>query len=374
MRAIVLVGGEGTRLRPLTWRTPKALVPILGRPLLEHLLLNLKQHGVTSVTLAMTARNEAIRGAFGDGQTLGIDLDYAYEDTPLGSGGAIGSIASTWRAADGGPWAEPFLVVNGDVISDLDVSAMIANHRAKHAVLSLSLHEVEDPSPFGVVDIDADGRIHRFVEKPKAEEAPSRLINAGTWVFDARLIGMLDPTTFNRVEDGLFPRLCADGEPVYGFHQSAYWADVGNPDALLRVNLDMARGAVASPAARAGAAGYEQGIYVDETSTIEDGANIEAPSVIGADCVVRAGSTVSGSLLWDGVTVGAAAEVRDTILATGVSVGDGARLERSVVAHHATIQPNASLQGERIDPAEAGQTDPSQAPARSGTPSSSGTP
>ena len=135
MRAIVLVGGEGTRLRPLTWRTPKALVPILGRPLLEHLLLNLKQHGVTSVTLAMTARNEAIRGAFGDGQTLGIDLDYAYEDTPLGSGGAIGSIASTWRAADGGPWAEPFLVVNGDVISDLDVSAMISNHRAKHAVL-----------------------------------------------------------------------------------------------------------------------------------------------------------------------------------------------------------------------------------------------
>ena len=368
------MGGEGTRLRPLTWRTPKALVPILGRPLLEHLLLNLKQHGVTSVTLAMTARNEAIRGAFGDGQTLGIGLDYAYEETPLGSGGAIGSIASTWRAADGGPWAEPFLVVNGDVISDLDVSAMIANHRAKHAVLSLSLHEVEDPSPFGVVDIDADGRIHRFVEKPKAEEAPSRLINAGTWVFDARLIGMLDPTTFNRVEDGLFPRLCADGEPVYGFHQSAYWADVGNPDALLRVNLDMARGAVASPAARAGAAGYEQGIYVDETSTIEDGANIEAPSVIGADCVVRAGSTVSGSLLWDGVTVGAAAEVRDTILATGVSVGDGARLERSVVAHHATIQPNASLQGERIDPAEAGQTDPSQAPARSGTPSSSGTP
>ncbi len=368
MRAIVLVGGEGTRLRPLTWRTPKALVPILGRPLLEHLLLNLRQHGVTHVTLAMTARNEAIRGAFGDGQALGIVLDYAYEDTPLGSGGAIGSIASTWRAGDGGPWTEPFLVVNGDVITDLDVSAMIANHRARQAVLSISLHEVDDPSPFGVVEIDSGGRIHHFVEKPKADEAPSRLINAGTWVFDARLISMLDPTTFNRVEDGLFPRLCSDGESVYGFHQSVYWADVGNPDALLRVNLDMASGAVASPAARIGAAGYGQGIYVDETSTIDAGAVIEAPAVIGAGCVVRSGSLVTSSLLWDGVTVGVGAEIRESILASGVRVGDGARLERSVVAHHATIQPNASLQGERIDPAEPAQTDPSQAPATSGTP------
>ncbi|MGE3962107.1 MAG: sugar phosphate nucleotidyltransferase [Dehalococcoidia bacterium] len=369
MRAIVLVGGEGTRLRPLTWRTPKALVPVLGRPLLEHLLLNLKRHGVTSVTLAMTARNEAIRSAFGDGAPLGIQLDYAYEDTPLGSGGAIGAIASTWRADDGGPWSEPFLVVNGDVITDLDVSAMIARHRAKGAVLSLSLHEVEDPSPFGVVDIDGDGRIHRFVEKPKIEDAPSRLINAGTWIFDARLIAMLDPTTFNRVEDGLFPRLCAEGEPVFGFHQSAYWADVGNPDALLRVNLDMARGAVTSPAVRPGAPGYGHGIYVDETSTVEDGVTLEAPAVIGAGSVLRAGCTVSGSLLWDGVTVDAGAEVRETILATGVTVGAHARVSHSVVAHHAVINANASLQGERIDPAGHG----AQAEPLPPTPASSGT-
>ena len=369
MRAIVLVGGEGTRLRPLTLRTPKALVPVLGRPLLEHLLLNLRQHGVDSVTLAMTHRTEAIRDAFGDGTALGIAIDYAYEDTPLGSGGAIGSIASTWRDAEGGPWDQSFLVVNGDIVTDLDITAMLEHHRANGAVLSLSLHEVDDPSPFGVVDIDSNGRIHRFVEKPAIEDAPSRLINAGTWIFEPRLIEMLDPTTFNRVEDGLFPTLCADGEPVYGFHQpgafgrsQAYWADVGNPDALLQLNLDMALGHVASPAASP----TGQGVYIHETSTVEDGARIEAPAVIGAGCTIRAGATITRSLLWDGVTVEPDVEVSGSILATGVTVGAGAHIESSVVAHHATIQPNATLEGERIDPD--GHVATTQAPSGTGTP------
>jgi len=353
------VGGEGTRLRPLTWRTPKALVPVLGRPLLEHLLLNLRQHGVDSVTLAMTRRSEAIRAAFEDGAALGIAIDYAYEDVPLGSGGAIGSIASTWRTAEGGPWDEAFIVVNGDVITDLDVSAMIANHRAKGAVLSLSLHEVEDPSPFGVVDIDSDGLIHRFVEKPAIEDAPSRLINAGTWIFEPRLIEMLDPANFHRVEDGLFPKLCGTHEPVYGFHQQAYWADVGNPDALLRVNLDMAAGLVTSPAASPTA----PGVYIDKTSTIEDGAHVEAPAVIGAGSIVRSGATVARSLLWDEVSVGTDASVTDSILATGVAVGAEAQVAHSVVAHHATIQPRTSLEGERIEPDGPAETQP----ARTGT-------
>lgn len=349
MRAIVLVGGEGTRLRPLTWRTPKALVPVLGRPLLEHLLLNLKQHGVDSVILAMTHRSEAIRSEFGDGERLGLSIDYAYEDTPLGSGGAIAATASTWRNAEGGPWDESFLVVNGDIITDLDITAMLRHHREKSAVLSLSLHEVEDPSPFGVVDIDADTQIHRFVEKPKAEEAPSRLINAGTWIFEPRLIDMLDPTTFNRVEDGLFPSLCAAGEPVFGFHRPAYWGDVGNAEALLRVNLDMVTGLVASPAASP----TGPAIYIDETSTIEDDAHLEGPVVVGAGCTIRAGATVTRSLLWDGVTVETEADVRDSILATGVTVGTAAQVAESVVAHGAAIAPNTALQGERIEPAEA---------------------
>ena len=354
MRAIVLVGGEGTRLRPLTWRTAKALVPVLGRPLLDHLLLHLKRHGVTQVTLAMTRRNPQIRDAFGDGARLGIALDYAYEETPLGSGGAIGAIAAGWRETG---WNDTFLVANGDVITDLDISAMVERHRAQRAVLSISLHEVEDPSPFGVVDIDGDGRIHRFVEKPAREEAPSLLINAGTWLFEPGLVDQLDPATFHRVEDHLFPSLCAAGAPVFGFHRPAYWADVGTPEALLRVNLDMASGRIDSPLV----AGSEDGdgLCVGEGARVADGA-ITSPSVIGPYAVIEAGAAITRSLLWDHVTVEAGARVTDSILASDVRIGAGATVEHSVLAHGVVIAPGASLRDEQIDPVE----EPPPTPAR----------
>lgn len=344
MRAIVLVGGEGTRLRPLTWQTPKALVPVLGRPLLDHLLLHLRAHGIDHVTLAMTQRNIAIRDAYADGARLGLAIDYAYEDTPLGSGGAIGAIARSWR--DTGWVGETFAVVNGDVITDLDLSAMIEAHRARRAVLSISLHEVEDPSPFGVVALAADGRIERFVEKPPAHLAPSRLINAGTWLFEPELIDRLDPTAFNRVEDGLFPSLCADGAAVFGFHRPCYWADVGNPTALLRVNLDMAAHRIRPHNGRTG----EAPPAVASSASIATDARVE-DSVIGERCRIEPGAAVSGSLLWGHVTVGRDATVRGSTLATGVSVGAGATVEASVVAHGAIIEPGALVKDQHIEPA-----------------------
>lgn len=332
MRAIVLVGGEGTRLRPLTWHTPKALVPVLNRPLLEHLLLHLKRHGVTHVTLAMTRRSPQIRDAFGDGSRLGLPVDYAYEDTPLGSGGAIASIAAGWT--------ETFFVCNGDVVTDLDLSAMLKHHRSTGAVLSISLHEVEDPSPFGVVAISGDGLISRFVEKPKREEAPSRLINAGTWLFEPELVPMMDATVFNRVEDSLFPDLCAAGRPVQGFHRPAYWADVGSAAALLRVNLDLA-----AMATEGG------GTLVAEDASVEPSATVDR-SVVGTGSTIAGDAVVRRSLLWDGVTIEAGAVVEDSILATGVHVGADARLERAIVAHGARIAPGTHLEDEAVEPAD----------------------
>jgi len=330
MRAIVLVGGEGTRLRPLTWRTAKALVPVLNRPLLDHLLLHLKRHGVTHATLAMTKRNAAIRDAFGDGSRLGIAVDYAYEDTPLGSGGAIAGIASGWN--------ETFLVCNGDIITDLDISAMVDNHRRTGAVLSLSLHEVDDPSPYGVVDIGADGFINRFVEKPRREDAPSLLINAGTWLFEPELVTMLDPATFNRVEDTIFPTLCAEGRPVQGFHRPAYWADVGNPAALLRVNLDMA-------------ASQSAGALVDPGADVHPDADIR-DAVIGPGSRIAAGASVRGSVLWDGVHVAEGAQIEGSILASDVSIGAAAIVRNSIIAHGAQVAPGDTLDGASVEPSE----------------------
>jgi mannose-1-phosphate guanylyltransferase len=361
VQAIVLVGGEGTRLRPLTHRTPKQLAPVLNRPLLEHLMLNLREHGVTVVTLAMTrgTSSDAIRAAFGDGGSLGIDITYAYEETPLGSGGAIANAAA--------PWDEAFLVCNGDIITDLDVSAMVEAHRARGAELSLSLHEVEDPSPFGVVALEQDGRISRFVEKPPRDSAPSRLVNAGTWLFEPGLVAEMDAARFNRVEDDLFPALAGAGRAIYGFHGRCYWSDVGNPEAYLNVNLDLLQGAITArlpedwpdDGVAANGASVEQGASVAPPAMIGDctvvraGARLDGPVALGANCTIEGGATVARSVLWDGVTVHRDASVRDSILASGVVVEAGAVLERAVVAHDVTIaEGERPPPGARVEPGQ----------------------
>ena len=359
VRALILVGGEGTRLRPLTHRTPKQLTPVLNRPLLEHLLLHLRAHGIESVTLAIThtAGGEAIRAAFGDGRGLGLLIEYAYEETPLGSGGAIAAAAAGWD--------ETFVICNGDIITDLDLSAMIEAHRARGAELSISLHEVDDPSPFGVVALDGEGRITHFVEKPDRSAAPSRLINAGTWLFEPSLLAAMDATRFNRVEKELFPSLATAGGAIYGFHAPCYWSDVGNPDAYLDVNLALLRGAI--PARLP--AGWPRGDVTTAGATIEEGAAVSLPVLIGAGTVVHRGArvrgpvvtgarcsigdsaTVSASVLWEGVAVHEGATVSDSILADGVTVGPGAVLERAVVAHDATIGDGERLPpGTRVEP------------------------
>ena len=337
MRAIVLVGGQGTRLRPLTWRTPKALVPVLNRPLLEHLLLHLKRHAITRITLAMTERNAEIRDAFGDGSALGLELDYAYEDTPLGSGGAIASVAQGWD--------EPFLVANGDIITDLDLSAMSAFHRERGAELTMHLHEVEDPSPFGVAVTGDDGRITRFVEKPPRESAPSRLINAGNWLFEPSVLDELNPTEFNRVEDSLFPTMCEAGRPIYGFSLPSYWRDIGNAESLRLVNLELADGAIPGRVPDG-----TKGVLLGDGVSVAGGAELRRPGVIGAGSTIGAGARVERSVLWDGVRIADGATVRDSVLASEVAVHDGAMIERSVVAHGARIDPGARVSEGQVEP------------------------
>ena len=359
MRAIVLVGGEGTRLRPLTFRTPKQLVPILNHALLEYLLAQLREHSVMQVTLAMTRRSDAVREAFRDGSHLGIELSYAYEDTPLGSGGAIASIACA------GGWDEPFIVCNGDLITDLNISAFISAHRERGAELSISLHEVDDPSQFGVVQLEDDGRIARFVEKPPREEAPSRLINAGAWLFEPSVLAEMDAENFNRVEDGLFPSMATSGRPIYGYRHDGYWIDVGNPDAYRRANLDLLSGACpdamppgwpAEGVMSAGAtvdvgASVQAPALLGVGATVHGGGHVVGPAVLGAGCVVERGAEVHSSVLWDGVHVGRGAIVRDSVLASGSLVGPGAVLESVVLGHGASVGDGMRVEaGARIEP------------------------
>ena len=322
MRAIVLVGGRGTRLRPLTPRTPKQLVPILNRPLLELLLRRLQYHGVRDVTLAMTAPDEAIERTFGDGAHLGLHIERVYEGEPLGSGGAIASCAAGWD--------EPFLVCNGDLVCDIDLGAMIAAHRARAAELSIALHEVDDPSRFGVVALDGD-RIAQFVEKPAIEDAPSNLINAGVWLFEPGVARELDATRFNRVEEELFPGMASGGRAIVGFRHYGYWADVGTPTAYLQTNLDLLRGDAPALAPEGWPALLGPGATVAATATLGLGV------VAGAACRIAAGALVTSSVLWDGVHIGKGARVDGCVLASGARVGAGAVLDGAVLGHGAEV-------------------------------------
>ena len=345
MRAIVLIGGKGTRLRPLTWRTPKQLVPVLNRPLLAYLLDALRSHGFDRVTFAMTGRDEDIEAAFtGDASPPGLAIECVLEGEPLGSGGAIANASSGWD--------EPFLVCNGDIVSDIDLGAFAGEHRRRDAELSIALSEAEDPSRFGVVVLGDGDRVTRFVEKPPREEAPSRLINAGLWLFEPGVGHMLDADRINRVEDELFPNLAAAGRGIFGHRHAGYWADIGNPEAYLQTNLDLLAGAAPAllPAdwpgdGRAiGAAALSAGARVEAPALlgagtrVAEGARIEGGVVTGARCEIGRGAVVSGSVLWDGVSVGEGAQVRDSVLAEGARVGTGAVVEGAVLAHGAAVE------------------------------------
>src|SRR5579871_3149419 len=231
LQGIILVGGEGTRLRPLTYRTPKAIVPILGRPFLEHMLVYLRGHGVTAVSLALGHLADPIRAYFGDGSRWGIDLRMVVEAEPLGSAGAIKQFQPEL--------VRPFFAFNGDILTNIDLTAMQQQHERRNAAVSIALMEVEDPSGFGVVELDDDQRVRRFVEKPPRELAPSRWANAGIWLFEPRTLDRIPARRRSMVETELFPELIAANERVQGYCQRAFWVDIGTPERYLSVQLQM---------------------------------------------------------------------------------------------------------------------------------------
>lgn len=357
MRAIVLIGGEGTRLRPLTWRTPKQLVPILNRPLLEQLLSQLQVHGCQHVTFAMSSPNQAIENSFGNGDKLGLRIERVYEGAPLGSGGAIANASQDWNV--------PFLVCNGDIISDIDLTAFTQSHRTRNAKLSLALYEVPDPSRYGVVVLDRNSRVTKFVEKPPLAETPSNLINAGIWIFEPEVTRDMDSKRFNRVEDELFPNLAKANEAIYGYQHSGYWADIGTPEAYLKTNLLLLKGVIPEllpnnwpadgkaidTAMLAANAQIKGAVLLGSNTNVEERARLDNGVVTGKYCAIKRNAQVSASVLWEGVTVDESAVVQNSVLADGAYVGAGAVLENAVLGHNAVVdaseKPPAGL---RLNP------------------------
>ena len=328
MRAVVLVGGEGTRLRPLTYSTPKQLLPVVEVPMLERVLGHLAAHGVDEVVLSIGYRPDAFSTAYPDGVAAGVRLTYAVEPEPLDTAGAIRFAALHAQLS------ETFIVVNGDVLTDVDVGALVAFHRARRAQATIHLTAVDDPSRFGVVPTDETGRVLAFVEKPAEGQAPTNFINAGTYVLEPAVLGRIPGGRRVSIERDTFPALVTEGA-VYGLASGSYWLDTGTPVAYLEAHADLLDGTRPGPPAP-GARSVAEGVWtmgdpvvegavlpcslIGRAATVRRGATVRS-SVIGAGALVEAGAVVTGSVLLAGAVVGPGASVSGSILGRGAAVG-----------------------------------------------------
>lgn len=325
--AIVLVGGQGTRLRPLTVTTPKPMLPVAGVPFLTHQLVRLAAAGIDHVVLSTSYRSEVFSAHFGDGSALGLRIDYVTEVEPLGTGGGIRNVADRLT----GDRDAPVVVLNGDVLSGHDIASQLATHRDRRADVTLHLTEVEDPRAFGCVPCDPAGRVTAFLEK--TPDPVTNRINAGCYVFTRKVIDRIPAGRPVSVERETFPGLLAEGAALVGYVESAYWLDLGTPDAYRRASLDLVTGRASSPALTGppGPALLLSGAAVAGGADGADGATLGGGSVIGAGARVAPGAVVDESVLLDGVEVGAGARVLRSVLGRDASVGAGCLLDGAVL-------------------------------------------
>jgi len=335
IEAILLVGGQGTRLRPLTIGTPKPLLPTAGVPFLAHQLARAAAAGITRVVLATSYRAEMFADQFGDGSAFGLQLECVQEEVPLGTGGGIRNAAASLRS---GP-DEPVVVLNGDILSGHDLGAQLELHAKEEAAVTLHLVEVPDPARFGCVPTDSGGRVTAFLEK--TPRPLTNLINAGCYVFRRRVIDEIPAGQVVSVERVTFPALISAGQVVMGYPDTAYWLDVGTPEAYVRGSCDLVLGRLAS-AALPGPCGQA---LVLPGAVLEPGAQVLGGSVIGAGSRVGEGARIEGSVLFDGVIIGAGAAITGSVIGSSARIGEGAVIDGAVIGDGAHIAEGNELRG-----------------------------
>jgi mannose-1-phosphate guanylyltransferase len=337
MQALVLAGGEGTRLRPLTYTTPKPVMPLAGRPFLSFMLDWAHAHGVDEVILSCGFMSDAVKAVLGDIYD-GMRLRHVTEDEPLGTAGPVR------LAYDEGLLEERLLVLNGDVLTDIDLTAEIAQHERTGARATLALYPVEDTSSYGVVPTAPDGRVEAFIEKGSGE-APTNRINAGAYVIERDLVESIPAGRAVSFERELFPELVGSG--LYGYDAAGYWIDIGTPERYLEATWDLLAGRVSStlpPRDETGSLVY--------SNCLLSGAHVGPQSVLGQHCSVGTDARVERSVLHERVHVGADAAVVESVLAEGVRVGERAQVgPQAMVGADAIIEPGAIVAaGGRIEP------------------------
>ncbi|KOU76425.1 GDP-mannose pyrophosphorylase [Streptomyces sp. MMG1533] len=334
--AILLVGGQGTRLRPLTSHIPKPLLPVAGVPFLTHQLARAAAAGVTRIVLATSYLAELFEAEFGDGSRLGLELEYVTEQTALGTGGAIRNAAEWLR---GGP-DEPVLVFNGDILSGADIAALRDGHRASGADVTLHLKRVADPRAFGLVPTDTEGRVQAFLEKPQTpQDITTDQINAGCYVFTRSVIDRIPAGRVVSVERETFPELLSAGAHVRGVVDDSYWLDLGTPAAFVQGSADLVRGRVASPAlpGPVGDALVLPGAEVHPSAVLSGG------TVVAAGAVIGEGAVVEGSVLLAGAEIAARVTLYRSLVGRHARIGEGSFLDAVVVGDGAHVAEGNEL-------------------------------
>lgn len=320
MKAVILVGGEGTRLRPLTWKRPKAIVPILNQPFLEYLIDYLSGHGIKEIILAMGYLPDPIKNCLGDGAKLGVRLHYVMEDTPLGTSGAVKNAEAYLD--------EDFLVFNGDIVTGINLTDMISRHRESSSVVSIALTPVDDPTIYGVIETDEHDGVMRFVEKPSWDEVTTNMINAGIYVLEQQILARIPAEKPSMFEHDIFPSLVKEGQPILGHPSDAYWIDIGTPEKYLKAHHDLLlkRGSTyvridessrVDPRAR-----VEGPVIIGRKCFVAADARIKGPVVLGTGCIIDVGAIIEGAVLWERVDVGRRAKLIDCVVATGCQIQD----------------------------------------------------
>ncbi len=325
-----MVGGFGTRLRPLTAHTPKQMLPVVDRPMIERVVTSLARFGVTDAVLSLGYRPDAFLEAYPDDSCAGVALHYAVEPEPLDTAGAVRF------AADDGGIEHTFLVVNGDVLTDLDVSTLWDFHHRSGAEGTIALTPVDDPSRYGVVPIHEDGRVEAFVEKPPPGQAPTHWINAGTYVLEPSVLERIPAGRRVSIERATFPEMVADTS-LYAMHSDSYWIDAGTPATYLQSQLDLIDGHRGQP---------ETG--VSASASIGEGAVVDH-AVVMAGCQVEAGAVVRDAVLLPGARVGRGTVVERSIVGARATVGAGARLVGlTVIGDDVAVEGGTELDGARM--------------------------
>jgi NDP-sugar pyrophosphorylase family protein len=335
LKAVILVGGEGTRLRPITFLNPKPMLPLVNRPFMENFILWLKSHKIKDIIFSTGYLPEIFKDYFGDGSDFGLRLTYIREEDPLGTCGGVKNVEKYLGGDD-------FMVFNGDILTSLNLTKMAAFHKSKNADITIALTAIEDPTSYGLVPVDGEGRVKQFLEKPSKDEVTTNLINAGIYIIKPDVMELAPDGVKYSFERGLFPSALSEGYRIYGYISDSYWMDVGTPQKYLAAHYDILNKKISFKFP------YKEvleNIYIGKDSKYLKNNFISGPVVVGRGTRIEKGARIMPlTVIGDGCMISEGAEVSESIIFNGCKIGKGCLIKRSIVSNNVEIGSDVSIE------------------------------